>query len=97
MGIPELIELATKFGIGVLFLAMYLITAGYLYRELKASKKEVTDLTERVVTALDRASSMAESAGRIMDGLKQSMEENRAQTREFLAFLRGRDAGGRQP
>ena len=97
MGLPELLKLLQDVGVAALFIAMYLTTVWYLYKELKAGKVEATAMVERMVTSLDKSSRATEDETKALDGVKASLDETRGQTREFLAFLRGRDAGGGKP
>ena len=98
MTIIELLALYKDVGVAVLFLALLLIVSLYFYRELKAAKKESVAMTERVISALDTSSHATEDCTKSMASLKTTVDENMSQTREFIAFLRGRDAsnGGRR-
>ena len=98
MAIKELIDLFQNGGSGVLFLALYLITLVYFFREMKAqyvemkkSKDEIVELTVRITTALDMSRNAMERNNTIMGEMRVGLDQNMAQTREFVAYLRGRD------
>ena len=97
MDIQVLLKILQDMGVAALFIAMYLFTIWYFYKELKSSKADATAMVEKVTTSLDKSSRATEDETKALDGVKASLDETRGQTREFLAFLRGRDAGGGKP
>lgn len=97
-----LIDLAEQGKWAVLFFLLYLGTTWYFFKELKArnaelkeAKDEAKSTTERVVTAMEKASHATEEQVTLMRELKTSIDDTRIQSRELMAFLQGRDAGGR--
>ncbi len=91
----ELLKVYKDFGAATLFLALYIITVFFFYKELKNSKDEMVRITERLVTALDNASEAGEKTVEILKNVGFSLDKNTVQTGEFIAFVKGRDSSGR--
>lgn len=88
------LEIFKQLGIAGLFIAMYLTTVYYFYRELKEHKNELKEIGEKSVSALERSTRSIEDSTDILGTVKEGLEASKAQTSEFIAFLKGRDARG---
>ena len=97
MDIDLFLKVLQQFGVAGLFIIMYLATSAYLLKQMQTSKKEVKEMVERTIKALDRSSAATEEASRVKQVLVASTEQLRIQTGEFIAYLKGRDVGGRMP
>jgi F0F1-type ATP synthase membrane subunit b/b' len=81
------------FGVAALFIAMYLTTIFYFYKDLLSQKKELRETTERVSTALEHATRAIETSNDTGETVVKGLAEVKAQTSEFIAYLKGRDDG----
>ncbi len=91
--LAELMKTYKDVGVAGLFLAENLILLYFFYKELKSSKAETVAMIERVVSALDTSSSASENNADVLKSVGVSLDTNTKQTGEFIAFVRGRDAG----
>jgi hypothetical protein len=85
-------EILKNFGIAGLFIAMYLTTAWYLFKELKESKKELREIIEQTTLALERSTKNSGDVISVMKQVQDTLEDSRNQISEFVAFQKGRDA-----
>ena len=99
MGIPEIVEIFNKYGSGPLFLGLYLAAMVYVVRQAKShtteqrkNRDELVVITQSVTTALDRAREATDREVKVVEEMQKSLNENSAQTREFMAYLRGKDS-----
>ncbi len=93
--IVELLKAYKDYGAGAIFMALYIVTIVYFYKELKENKAETAKITERVVTALDKSSESIERTVQVLSNVGKSLDQNTKETAEFIAFVRGRDSVGR--
>ncbi len=93
--IERILTIYKDYGVAGLFLTLYLITLWFFYKELKEREKLMVAITERVVTALDKSSDSSETTAEVLKNVGTSLDTNTKQTGEFIAFVRGRDSGGR--
>ena len=94
MTLEPWMEILKQFGIAGLFIAMYLTTIWYFYKELKESKKEMRETVERTTLALEKSDRIGEDTIRLLRSLEDTMTDNSKQISEFISFQRGRDSGG---
>lgn len=87
--ILEFLKVYEKGGMTLLILAALMLVSMKLYTELR----EKASVVEKVTQALDRSSENSSKASECMSSIRASMDSNRNQNAEFLAYLKGRDEG----
>lgn len=99
--IGELVQILVKYGSAPVFLILFVVTAAIFLHQMKLvlqrakeDRQEVIGIIERVTHALDKSSTSSDGVNTTLTEVKTSLDETRTQTREFMAFLRGRDARG---
>ncbi len=90
------LEVFQQLGVAGLFIAMYLTTIKYFYKELKESKKDVQTSAEKQAAALESSTRAIESSVEIGEKVVSGLDAVKAQTSEFIAYLKGRDDGRSQ-
>lgn len=93
--ILEFLKIYKDFGVAGLFIALYLGTLFFFYKELKNSKNELVAMTKLVTMTLDNASTAIEDMNELSSSTKRSVEDLTTQSRTFQAFLQGRDENRR--
>lgn len=83
----EAMKLYKDFG----WAGLCIIVVYFFYRELKASKAEVVEMTKLVTKTLDTAATAIEEMNDLTESTKRSVEDLCNQSRLFQAFLQGRD------
>ncbi len=91
MELLEFLKAYKEFGVAGLFIMMYLATVWLLIKELKASKKECVDITDRVVTVLDKSANCVDRFSAVMEKVEQGQSDLMTNNKEFIAFFKGRD------
>ncbi len=89
--IMELLKIYKDFGIATFFIALELGTVFFFYKHLNKSKDDAVTTTEKVITALDKASNALLESSRASGEIKDGMDHMRTQNNEYIAFLKGRD------
>jgi len=87
----EFLKIYKDLGVAALFIALYLVTVYFFYKELKNSKDEVVVMTEKVTAVLDKAATAITEMNKTTRDGKDSIDQLRNQNEQFLSFLRGRD------
>ncbi len=89
----ELLKVYKDYGVAGLFMVLFVATIYFFYKDLKERLKEQVAITERVVNVLDKASNSMSTSAEKLGGVEESINNQSTQTKEFIAFLRGRDEG----
>jgi len=84
------------FGVAALFIAMYLTTIFYFYKDLIGQKKEMRETVEKVSAALEHATRAIETSNDTGENVVRGLSDVKSQTSEFIAYLKGRDDGRNQ-
>lgn len=91
MPLESYLEIFKDVGVAGLFIAMYLTTALYLFRELKESKKEIKDIIEKTTLALERSTKNSGDVIAVLKQVQDTLGDSREQMSQFIAYQRGRD------
>jgi hypothetical protein len=88
----EFLKVYKDFGwVAVCFTIVY-----FFYKELKSRQVELVAITEKVTTALDKASNAIADMNETAEENKKSVNDMRHQNATFQAFLQGRDDNNRR-
>lgn len=87
----EFLKVYKDFGVAGLFICLELVTVYTFYKELKSSKEEVVAMTKLVTMTLDNASTAIEDMNDVAASSKRSVDDLCNQSKNFQAFLQGRD------
>lgn len=93
MDLTQILTAYKDYGVAGLFIVFYVITVRQFYLDLKDQKKEIVTMTEKYATSLDQANNAVNRATATMDNVARVITESKQQTSEFIAFIKGRDAG----
>jgi HAMP domain-containing protein len=88
------IELYKQGGVALLFIALFLTACYFLYKALVSQKEENLKIAKNAVDALRESTDINISVKDALKELRDSVQDNSASMTEFMAYLRGRDAGG---
>lgn len=92
-GLSELLKTYHDYGVAGIFLVFYVITIRYFYFDLKERRTEIVAMTEKYATALDQSNTAVNRSTVTMENAAKAISESKQQTAEFIAFIKGRDAG----
>jgi hypothetical protein len=87
-------KMYTDIGVGAFFATLFVGTIWTFWKDLKEQRKVQNEAMERMIKALDATAQATNTSSETMGQVKRSMDEQAAQTREFIAYLRGRDGRG---
>lgn len=80
-------------GVAALFILLYVTTLKMFITDLKEQRKQGIENTEKVIKALETSSTAMANSTFVLREAKSSIEQNTRQTAEFVAYIKGRDAG----
>ena len=88
------VKMYTDIGVGMFFATLFVGTLWIFWKDMKEQRRAQNEAIERMIKALDQTATSNGTSAEMMKQVKGSLDEQSAQTREFIAYLRGRDGRG---
>lgn len=93
MGV-EAVNTYRELGVAGLFIFLYVSTVIIFFKTLREDRKETIQLTEKMIAALESSTNANRDSAKLVAEVKNSLDQSTNQSKEFLAYARGRDSKG---
>jgi len=93
----EALKVYQEYGVGALFLVMYVVTIFAFVRSLTQGRDKEIMRCERLAMLAESMTAASIAQTNILTQLRDSIEADRRETEQLHAYLKARDARGRHP